>query len=661
MRVDKVTFEIVRNYFTAIVEDAARIIERTAFTTFVTETGDFSCGLISTGGEYVALPWKVGAPPFIGVNMRTAIEFIRDYHDGDITIANDPYTTGGLSTHLPDLHLLKPIFHRGQPVAFAHAFVHSSDIGGAMPASISPRATEIFQEGLRLRPTKLFRAGEINQDVLNILSDNSRIPDLNWGDIKAMVAGLNTIERRFGAMVEKFGFETVAQSMVDLLDHVEARTVAVLQTIPNGEYRFVDYLEDDMVSEVPVRISLAMTARNGRIHLDYSGTDPQVAAALNVPSNGVAHPHLALGLIAYILSEDPDLPKAGSILRPVRVTAPQGTIVNSVFPAATGVRFGTVLRLADIVLGALVQAVPGRVPAAPAGASSPIVCSLMNPRTGRRHVTVVQPMQAAGGARADGDGLHARDPISGHIRNTPVESLEADIPIVVRRYHLVPDSGGPGTYRGGMSVRLDFQVFHPGALVMARGMERFKIQPWGVAGGRCGATGEVILNPDTPNAKPIGRFDRLMLEPHDIVSFRWPAGAGYGAPFERDPQAVAVDVRAELVSEPAAREQYGVVLHNGAVDGRATCELRAHRSAAGRPIEMFDYGDYRRALERRWPQEVAAELARLLDDLPIAVRDYVKHEVFHALAEVACQRVPVTADLHDVWQTVVARLQRALL
>jgi N-methylhydantoinase B len=661
MTVDSVTLEILRNYFQAVVEDMARVVERTSFTTFVKETADFSTGLIAPSGEYVAYPWRLGALPFLGINMKKAIDYTPHYDEGDILIMNDPYTTGALCTHLPDIHLLKPIFSGGEIIAFAYAFIHSSDIGGTVPASVWPRARELFQEGLRLRPTKLFRAGVPNQDILNVFADNSRIPEMNWGDIKAMVAALNTCERRLHAMVDKFGRDVVTGAMVDLLDHVAERSRAALATIPDGTYRFVDYVEDDMVSDVPIRIEVALTARGGHVDLDYTGTDPQVSAALNVPSDGGPHPFMCQTLFCYIFTQDRDIPKSGSVIRPITMTLPRGTVVNPEFPGACGVRFGTALRLSDAVLGALAQAVPGKVPAASAGAISPVVCSLMNPATGRRHVTVVEPMIGGGGAGAEMDGVHGCDPTHGFLRNTPVESIEADVPIVMRRYDLIPDSGGAGRHRAGMAIRMDFQVFHPDAIVTARGQERFKIQPWGVGGGACGTAGATIVNPEGPAPRDIGKIDYLPLRPGDVVSIRAPAGGGHGDPLERDPELVATDVRAGLVGPAAARDAYGVVLRAGGVDPEATAARRAElRGTRGAGNGAFDYGPFRRALEARWPVEVSGECARLANTLPTPVRDYAKHRMYEAVQEVARTRRPELADVQAAWEAVQADLRRAL-
>ena len=263
MAIDRVLLEVLRNYYQAIVEDMARIMERTAYTTFVKETADFSTGLVSTGGEYVAYPWKLGASSYLGLNMKHALDYFDRYEPGDIVIANDAYLTGPLCTHLPDVHILRPIFHGGRIVAWGYAFVHASDVGGAVPASVWPRATEIFQEGLRLRPTKLYRAGVLNDDVRNVILDNCRIPDLVWGDIKAMCAAVNSCDRRVQEMVAKFGADTVLEGMDAVLDHAERRARAAIAKIPDGTYRFYDYMEDDLQSAVPIRIKVACPWRVG--------------------------------------------------------------------------------------------------------------------------------------------------------------------------------------------------------------------------------------------------------------------------------------------------------------------------------------------------------------------------------------------------------------
>jgi len=658
MPIDRVMLEILRNHYQAIVEDMARIMERTAHTTFVKETADFSTGLVSAGGEYVAYPWSLGASSYLGLNMAGTLAYFDHYDDGDIVICNDAYLSGPLCTHLPDVHILRPVFHEGRIIAWGYAFVHSSDMGGAVPASVWPRATEIFQEGLRLRPTKLYRAGVLNEDVRNVIMDNCRIPEQNWGDIKAMCAAVNSCDRRVQEMIRKFGIATVVEGIDAVLDYAERRARAALAKIPDGTYRFTDYMEDDLQSDVPIRLKVALTVAGSDVHLDFTGTDPQVGSALNVATGGVTHPFLCQAINAYIVSEDPQIPKASSILRSVRVTAPPGSVLNCRFPAPIGVRYGTVLRVLDAVLGALAQALPGRIPAAPAGAISPVVASVLDPLTGARQVQVVEPMLGGGGGRPAMDGLDGADSTSGFLRNTPVESIEAEIPIVMRRYHLIPDTGGAGEHRGGLAVRLDFQVFHPHAIVTARGMERFRLEPWGVAGGRAGTAGSCVVNRGSARARDIGKVDVLHLEPGDLVSILSPSGGGHGDPRRRDPERVRTDVRAGYLTPARAREEYGVALVDGTIDAEATARLRAAMPA---PAEGgFDYGQRRAELERRWPPALQDAAVRLLEGVPFAVRDWGKHQIYAAVQAIAATRPPTVADVEAAWRDIRSRLTRAL-
>lgn len=654
--ISKIQLEVLRNFFNAIVQDMARVVERTAFTTFVKETADFSTGLITPQGEFIAYPWSIGASTFLGINLGTAINFTKDYEEGDILIMNDPYSTGGLCTHLPDIHMLKPIFSKGEIVAFGYAFVHASDVGGAVPSSVWPRAREVAQEGLRMRPTKLFRAGVLQQSVVDVIYDNTRIPDMNWGDLKAMVAAVNTCERRVHDMIGKFGHDVFKEGVVEFLDHVETRARAVFSSIPNGTYEFVDYMEDDMISDVPVRLAVAMTVTDGSIHLDFSGTDPQVASALNMPTAGVSHPFLAQALLAYAFSQDRDMPKAGAVMRPISVKLDRGSVLYPEFPAACGVRFASVLRVTDVVLGALAKALPETIPAAGGGSVAIVVCSLMEPRSGKRHVSAIQPMIGGGGASYWRDGLHGCDGTNGYFRNTPVESVEADIPVVMRRYELLPDSAGAGRHRGGMGVRLDFQVYQPDAMVTARGQERYKLQPWGLAGGKCGKEALAFLNPDTSREKSIGKIDAATLGPGDVISIRTPGGGGYGNPFERDPQSVIRDVETGLVSVDAARSLYGVEIVNGHVDEIKTQTLRAHPTKS---TETFDFGPFRATLERRWPSEVSQECAKRVFTLPTSVRDYAKRAVYDEVQKIAKSRVPTRQDVGVAWAKVEKLLERA--
>lgn len=325
--------------------------------------------------------------------------------------------------------------------------------------------------------------------------------------------------------------------------------------------------------------------------------------------------------------------------------------MNPKFPAACGVRYATVLRIYDAVLGALARAVPAHIPAASGGQGCMVALSLPDPEAGRRHVTVIEPMIGGGGGRPGRDGVNGCDASLGFLKTTPAETLESEVPIVVRRFHLVPNSAGPGRFRGGFGVRLDFQVFRPEGIVTARGMERLRFAPWGVSGGSAAATGSVVLNPGTTGERPLSKIDVLSLEPGDVLSVRTPGGGGHGDRLQRPPARVLDDVVAGLISREHARDAYGVVLRDDRVDEEATAVLR--QSGSG-PVAAspFDFGPARREHERRWPAELQDAFIGLLMSLPAPYRVYVRRKLYARVDALAAQR-PVTADdLRDLWHNL---------
>ena len=436
--------------------------------------------------------------------------------------------------------------------------------------------------------------------------------------------------------------------------------LALIRRMPAGRYEFTDYIEDDVATDIPIRLKVAMTIGDGEIHLDFTGSDVQVGSALNVPTAGRVHPFMSIALVNYFATRDRTIPLNAGVLRRVRMTLPEGSVVNPKFPAACGVRYATVLRIYDAVLGALARAVPEDIPAASGGQGCMVALSLPDPEAGRRHVTVIEPMIGGGGGRPARDGVDGCDASLGFLKTTPAETLEAEVPIVVRRFHLIPDSAGPGRFRGGFGVRLDFQVFQPEGLVTARGMERLRFAPWGVAGGTAGSTGSVVLNPGTAGERPLPKIDVLALEPGDVLSVRTPGGGGHGDRFTRPPSHVLADVLSGLVSRERARDAYGVVLDGDRVDEPATTALRAARRGEEPARQdagaVFDFGAARREHERRWPPPLQDAFIALLMSLPAPYRAYVRRTLYGRVEALAAER-PVTADdLGRLWQTLRASI-----
>ncbi len=628
MATDKVLLEILNNRFTGIVEEMGYIIHRASFTVFVKETWDFDSALVTPDGEIFCYPRNIGVTNMLGMHMGDAIRCIPDYEPGDVIVTNDPHRTRGMCTHLPDIMMFKPIFHQGRLVCFAWCFIHSSDVGGLVPGSISPTAYDRFQEGLAIPPTKLLRAGVLNRELLDLILANVRIPEQNWGDMKALLAALTICERRMTEVLEQYGAETVRAVIGDLLDYGERRARHIFEDVPDGTYEFSDYLEGDLFSSYHVRIRVRVTVRGSEVHLDFTGTDPQLRAALNMPSYGKPNQWLVLGIVNYLRTTDRTLPLNRGILRPVSVTVPEGSVLNPLPFAASGARHTTGYRVSDSVLGALSQAVPERILAAGAGQVAIVLLSHLDPHTGAYKVNVLQPMQGGSGGRPTKDGIDGVNFSAGSLRNVPTEAIELEAPVFVTRYMLSEDTAA-GRYRGGAAVTFEFQVSAPNTIVTARGMDRFRIRPWGRKGGQPGTLGQTLLNPGTDRERDVGKIDVLKLQPGDTVRITSPGGGGYGDPLDRDHERVRRDVADGLVTVERAAADYGVVLVDGQVDTAATLAHRtALRAARPGPPGEFVFGPERAAYEARVPRDVQDAVATVLQEYPGAVRLFLKEQLY---------------------------------
>ncbi|MFC4564113.1 hydantoinase B/oxoprolinase family protein [Nocardiopsis mangrovi] len=576
MRLPPVTLEIIGNKLAALTEEMCLTLQRTSRSLYVKETADFCCALAGPDGAFSAYPRGIGVSGFVGLNCRTAVEQAGPLEPGDVVITNDPYRSGGLATHLTDIQLIEPYFHEGEIVGYGWAFIHCSDIGGRVPSSLSPTNDEIFQEGLQIPPVRLVRAGERVPEVAALMAANSRTPDANEGDLRAMLAALRTGRERLAGMIRAHGAADVRAAQSDLVAYSADRAAAVLSGLREGTYRFTDFLDDDAVSPVPVRISVAVTLSGGGLHLDFTGTDPQVAAAFNIASHGRAHAWITTRVLALICTLDPQIPLNAGIIAPISVTAPEGSVVNAVRPAAVGIRHATASRVNDALGGALGLAAPETMPAASSGLVVPVV--IAEQHGGGQNVQVLEPMVGGTGARYGADGVDGRDSGISNLSNNPVETVETEIGARILRYGLRTDSGGAGRWRGGSGLELVFQVTGEDSRLLARGLERLRFRPWGVSGGGPGAPAELVVNEGTPRERRVGKIDVLPLGRDDVVTLRTSGAGGYGPAFERPAEEVLRDVNRGVVSAAAARRDYGVVIsgtgRHAVVDAGATAALR---------------------------------------------------------------------------------------
>lgn len=656
MALDPILLEIMQHKLQAIAEEMAITLARTARSTYVKDAADFGTALATTEGKFFAYPAALGVSGFLDLDAGPAIRAVPDLQPGDVIITNHPYTTGGLSTHMPDLQLIRPCFVEGNIVAYAWDFIHSADIGGGVPSSISPRFAELFQEGLQIPPIKLVKGGELNQDFVKLYRANCRVPDLNLGDISAMLAALEIGEKRVLEVVEQHGLQVLAQAQIDLVDYGRAKARAVQRRIPDGVYHFADYMDDDFATKIPMRVRCEMTVDDGHIHLDFSGSDPQVATAYNVPTGGIRHPWLTLKLMHLIASYDASVPLNYGLFEDISVEVPRGTFLNPRYPAAVGVRHATAIRINDALIGCMAQAVPGMIPAPSGGTVVPTVLAEQNAATGTREVMVIQSLVGGTGARQGADGVDGRDSGLANLFNTPLERTEADAGVIIETYALRPDSGGPGQWRGGTGLDMSFRILRSGTAVLGRGLERFVFRPWGIAGGMAGETCRVILNRGTTTERELGKLDMFVAEEGDLITILTAGGGGFGDPFERDVAAVLRDVRVGFVSIERAQEDYGVVIRGDGLDDEATSRLRAARERRS----GFGFGPERLAWEAIFSDELVTKMNRQLIDMPVQMatnlRRRIINEVVPGLDRVGVVPLESLLNEPEAKRTKLARL-----
>jgi len=647
MMEDKVLFEIICNRFQAIVDEMAQVIFRTAHTVFVKETQDFGAIMVTNEGEVFAAPRRYGVLNVVGTPMDDAIRYIRDnVEEGDIFISNDPESTRGMATHLSDIYLWKPIFSNRLLVCYAWSFIHASDIGGRVPGSIAPSSYEIYQEGLIIPPRKLFQNGILNNDLLGLILANCRIPDQNWGDIKACVAGLNTAERRMHNLIGRYGEETIENGIYSVLDYSERQARRVITHVPNGTYSFIDYLEGDMAGLGLIRIKLDLIVKEDEMLLDFSGTDPQVRAALNIPSYGKdGHSMLVTALVNWICTMEPAIVYNAGLVRPLKVKIPEGNLLRADPGAAYGARYSTSQKACDVTMGALSQAVPFEIPAFDSGQGSILLVSLPDFETGKTRVSVVQPIVGGSGARPQEDGVDGTMIILNFLKNIPTESLENDMPpLLIHHYGLRQDSGGAGKFRGGTGIEIELETTSPFTTITSRCMERYIFAPPGRLGGLPGATGYTILNPGAANEKDIGKIDILELAMGDRLRIGTPGGGGFGDPIERPPELVASDCQNEFISLKAATELYGVILDEEfCADIEATEQLR-NKYKSNRGWEnppQFSFGSAREEFEKLWTEDLRDMVNDIVSDIPSLLRVYIHKNLIERVEECLHRKEPV--------------------
>jgi len=586
---DPVTREVIKNALMSIADSMAWTVLRTARSAVVKDGMDFSTALFTADGQQVAQGLTV--PSHLG-SMVPALEgvmraFGEDVRPGDIFVNNDPYEGG---SHLPDIFVFKPIFVDGMLVGWSHAIGHQTDIGGRVAGGVVCDNREIYQEGLILPPIKLYDQGNLNQAVWRILEKNVRVPHMVLGDVKALLAAVRLGEREFLSLMEQYGRDTLLVYMHDILDTTERLTRAEILALPHGVWTFTDYIDNDGIDMRPIAIVVRVEIAGDEVHVDYEGTSPQAKGSIN--------PNLAytksLTYAAMKCLIDPQIQSNSGFFRPFRISAPEGSFVNPQHPAPVAARGMSGFRICNAIFGAMAQALPGKIPAAWGGGE--VGLSFSGYTAARKawiHLDLINDGPRGGGPYADGaDGLSA--PIH-NMANIPVESVEAEQPLIVEQYALIPDTGGPGKYRGGLAIIRDFRVLADETLFQLRS-DRSDFVAWGLEGGKGGTPTMNYLNPDGENRRLPGKC-LISLKKGDLYRLIQASGGGFGEPRERNVAAVLEDVRQEKMTTGHAKREYGVVIDRAAmtVDAEATASLRAKMGVADGIASM--------------PQPIAAAIA----------------------------------------------------
>jgi N-methylhydantoinase B len=551
------------------VAEMKAVVLRTAYSNLWKEAGDLSCALLTPSHELVVqgpadIPNHLGSMPFslAGCLARIPEDSLQP---GDVLLQNDPYSG---NNHLPDLFMAKPVFVDETLLCWTAVRGHWVDVGGLAPGSYSNEATDLYGEGIRIPPVKIYRAGVLNEDVADLLLANTRNPDERFGDLQSQFAGCFTGEQRVLAYCERYGLDALKTTMDHMLDSAEQLTRSAIERIPDGEYTFEDWCDGDGIDYEPIRIAARVTVAGSDVTVDLSESSPQVRGGMNCPYAVT----VAAAFYAIKVLTDPENPPNSGCYRPIEVIATPGSVLNPRPPApVVASNHETSYRVVDAVIGALAGALEDRVCAAGSGTSGVLIMS-WNLKAeagagGSRSSAVHLEVHGAGqGAHAAGDGVNARRVNMGNTGNTPIEVLEASFPITSLTYEIAEDCGGPGRFRGGTGIRRLMRLDEDTIVTLAA--ERAVVPPYGLAGGGSArrASYAVIL-PDGSREELRSKTRPTLLPKGTVVEIRCAGGGGFGSCLERQLERIQDDLDDGYISPESARDVYAVALE--AVESRS--------------------------------------------------------------------------------------------
>ena len=564
---DPITSSVVEHGLGSVTDEMANVVVATAYSPLVRDLMDFTVALCNPRGEMVVQ--GVGMAIHLGA-LPTAVEAIlqrfgADMRPGDAVIMNDPYS-GGM--HLPNVILLTPIFAGDDLLGYAVTMAHLTDLGGHVPGSVPVNSREIFAEGLRIPPMLLERDGVRNTVLLTLIETNVRVPRDFFGDLDSQLSACRVAEKRVQTLVTRYGAPVVLAAMEGLLDRSESMARAEIAALPDGEYAFEDFLDNDGMDGPPQRLAVRIVIEGDELTADFTGTAPQVPTAINSP---LAYSRSAFYLaVRSIMS--PDIPNTAGFFRPLHMIAPEGTIANPRFPGAVGAMGVSGYRFADCVFGALAKAAPHAVRAASEGGTTRYT---FGTTVGGKPSILSEALVGAWGGHAVLDGIDGVANIAANMANSPVEMVESTYPVMVEEYGFEPDSEGPGARRGGLGVRRKVRILAEEGGILQIRSGRAQLPPWGTAGGQPGTTCQNVLNPGTPNECKLRGLETMHVPAGTVYLHVTPGAGGHGDPAQREPRLVARDVRDGKVSMTRAREIYCVAVSaDGVIDVAVTARLR---------------------------------------------------------------------------------------
>ena len=550
--IDPVRLELVKNALGMISDNLMVSVLRTSRSTLVKANMDFSASICDAHGTMVAQ--GLALPAHLGATMpalKGCLDYFgEDIEPGDILANNDPYAGG---SHLNDIFMFKPVYHDGVRICFLGLILHHTDLGGRVAGGQAADSNEIYEEGLRIPPSKIYVGGKPNDTLLRVIEHNTRVPDRMLGDVRAQIAALEVGAREILKLLDTYEVEELKTYMTALVDYTERLVRGAIRELPDGEAEFTDWNDDDGIGSGPVKLHVKVTIQGDEVVADFTGTSPQKGGALH--PNYWFTASLTYAALRAVLP--PDTPNNAGFYRPITVIAPEGSWVNPRFPAALGARGQGGYRVRTLVTGALAKLLPGRLPACPGGNEFGLSVTGLTPERERfLHVEFHNVTGRGGGP--DADGQDAGPYWLGNLANTPVEVIEAENPLLIEAYGFLPDTGGPGKYRGGLGMVRQYRLLAEEAVVQQRA-DRHVFPCWGLFGGEPGALSRsFFIRNGEPEEAP-SKFVRPM-RAGEVFRSEMPGSGGYGDPLERDVQAVVEDVRQSKISSPHARAAYGVVV-----------------------------------------------------------------------------------------------------